>query len=296
MAGRGDASPNRGGFESCCSADEVRGAELALRHRQRRRAVAACACWSGDVAPDFEQESTQGRLRFHEYIGKGWGVLFSRPADFTPVCTTELGYTAKLREAFARRNVKVVALSVDPVDSHRRWIDDIEQTQQTHADYPIVADADRKVSTLYDMIDGNGETALAHVLSVARRSTADARGCRCDGAAVQRDEVVRDGEAVTASRRATAAELRRRCRGYRDVNARRQRCCTMQRPRPPPRNNEATDVLNDAFERCNGGSTPSVCATSSWQFVPHLSKPTRTGEVVDRLLEACSARAVFSGR
>jgi len=119
----------------------------------------------GDIAPDFEQESTQGRLHFHEYLGNGWGVLFSHPADFTPVCTTELGYTAKLREAFARRNVKVVALSVDPLESHRRWIDDIEQTQQAHVDYPIVADADRKVSLLYDMIHPNAD-ATATVRSV----------------------------------------------------------------------------------------------------------------------------------
>jgi alkyl hydroperoxide reductase subunit AhpC len=119
----------------------------------------------GDIAPDFEQDSTQGRLHFHDYLGNGWGVLFSHPADFTPVCTTELGYTAKLREAFARRNVKVVALSVDPVDSHRRWIDDIEQTQQAHVEYPIVADADRKVSMLYDMIHPNAD-ATATVRSV----------------------------------------------------------------------------------------------------------------------------------
>ena len=83
----------------------------------------------GDPAPDFEQDSTHGRLRFHDHLGSGWGVLFSHPADFTPVCTTELGYTAKLSAQFAKRNVKVVALSVDPVESHLRWIDDIEDTQ-----------------------------------------------------------------------------------------------------------------------------------------------------------------------
>jgi len=119
----------------------------------------------GDPAPDFEQESTQGRLRFHEYLGKSWGVLFSHPADFTPVCTTELGYTAKLSAQFARRNVKVVALSVDPVESHLRWIADINETQQAHVDYPIVADADRKVSTLYGMIHPNAD-ATATVRSV----------------------------------------------------------------------------------------------------------------------------------
>ena len=88
----------------------------------------------GDLAPDFEQESTQGRLRFHDHLGKSWGVLFSHPADFTPVCTTELGYTAKLSAQFARRNVKVVALSVDPVESHLRWIADIDETQQARVD------------------------------------------------------------------------------------------------------------------------------------------------------------------
>ena len=119
----------------------------------------------GDIAPDFEQDSTLGRLRFHDYLGTGWGVLFSHPADFTPVCTTELGYTAKLGPQFARRNVKVVALSVDPVESHQRWIADIDDTQQARVDYPIVADADRKVSTLYGMIHPNAD-ATATVRSV----------------------------------------------------------------------------------------------------------------------------------
>jgi alkyl hydroperoxide reductase subunit AhpC len=119
----------------------------------------------GDIAPDFEQDSTLGRLRFHDYLGSGWGVLFSHPADFTPVCTTELGYTAKLGAQFARRNVKVVALSVDPVESHLRWIADIDETQQARVDYPIVADADRKVSTLYGMIHPNAD-ATATVRSV----------------------------------------------------------------------------------------------------------------------------------
>ena len=119
----------------------------------------------GDIAPDFEQESTRGRLRFHDYLGSGWGILFSHPADFTPVCTTELGYTAKLSAQFAKRSVKVVALSVDPVESHLRWIADIEDTQNARVDYPIVADADRKVSTLYGMIHPNAD-ATATVRSV----------------------------------------------------------------------------------------------------------------------------------
>ena len=109
----------------------------------------------GDTAPDFTQDSTAGTIRFHEYLGDSWGVLFSHPADFTPVCTTELGYTAKLAEEFAKRNVKVIALSVDPVDAHNRWIGDIDETQQTRVNFPIIADADRQVATLYDMIHPN---------------------------------------------------------------------------------------------------------------------------------------------
>lgn len=112
----------------------------------------------GDTAPDFEQDSSIGRIRFHEWLGDSWGVLFSHPADFTPVCTTELGYTAKLKDEFAKRNVKVLALSVDPVDSHVKWIDDINETQNCVVDFPIIADADRKVATLYDMIHPNAST------------------------------------------------------------------------------------------------------------------------------------------
>jgi alkyl hydroperoxide reductase subunit AhpC len=119
----------------------------------------------GDVAPDFEQESSVGRIRFHEWLGNSWGVLFSHPADFTPVCTTELGYTAKLKAEFDKRNVKAIALSVDTVDSHREWIPDIEETQSVQVNFPILADADRKVSTLYDMIHPNA-SATATVRSV----------------------------------------------------------------------------------------------------------------------------------
>ena len=114
----------------------------------------------GDIAPDFEQDSTTGRIRFHEWLGHSWGVLFSHPADFTPVCTTELGFTAKLHEQFAERGVKAIALSVDPVDSHLRWIDDINETQQTQVNFPILADADRKVSDLYDLIHPNASDTL----------------------------------------------------------------------------------------------------------------------------------------
>src|SRR6186713_1485823 len=106
----------------------------------------------GDTAPDFEAETTEGRIKFHEWIGDKWAVLFSHPKDFTPVCTTELGLAAKLKPEFDKRNVKIVALSVDDVDSHNRWLADIEQTQGTKLNFPILGDADRKVSTLYDMI------------------------------------------------------------------------------------------------------------------------------------------------
>lgn len=112
----------------------------------------------GDIAPDFEQASSEGSIRFHEWLGDSWGVLFSHPADFTPVCTTELGQTAKLKDEFARRNVKVIALSVDPVASHLAWIEDINDTQQTVVNFPIIADADRKVSELYDLIHPNASS------------------------------------------------------------------------------------------------------------------------------------------
>lgn len=114
----------------------------------------------GDTAPDFEQESSVGRLRFHEFLGDSWGVLFSHPADFTPVCTTELGYTAIVSGEFAKRNAKVIALSVDDADSHREWIKDINDTQNTQVNYPIIADVDRKVATLYDMIHPNASATL----------------------------------------------------------------------------------------------------------------------------------------
>ncbi|OKQ84163.1 peroxiredoxin, partial [Pseudomonas aeruginosa] len=111
-------------------------------------------------APDFEQDSSEGRIRLHEWLGDSWGVLFSHPADFTPVCTTELGFTAKLKDQFAQRGVKVLALSVDPVESHLKWIDDINETQDTRVNFPIIADADRKVSELYDLIHPNANDTL----------------------------------------------------------------------------------------------------------------------------------------
>jgi alkyl hydroperoxide reductase subunit AhpC len=114
----------------------------------------------GDIAPDFTQESSAGTIHFHDWIGDQWAVLFSHPADFTPVCTTELGFTAKLKDEFAKRNVKALALSVDPVDSHHRWIEDINETQNTQVNFPIIADADRKVSKLYDLIHPNANDTL----------------------------------------------------------------------------------------------------------------------------------------
>ncbi len=109
----------------------------------------------GDTAPNFKAQTTQGEIDFHEYLGDGWGLFFSHPADFTPVCTTELGRTAALHEEFAKRNVKVIAISVDPLDSHQEWIKDIEDTQSVTMNFPIVADEDRKVAELYDMIHPN---------------------------------------------------------------------------------------------------------------------------------------------
>ena len=106
----------------------------------------------GSTAPDFEQDSSVGPIKFHEWLGDKWGVLFSHPADFTPVCTTELGRVAQLKSAFDARNTKVIALSIDTVKSHQGWIPDIEQTQDTKLNFPILADADRKVALLYDMI------------------------------------------------------------------------------------------------------------------------------------------------
>lgn len=114
----------------------------------------------GDEAPNFVAQTSKGEINFHEYLGDSWAVLFSHPADFTPVCTTELGTTAKLQAEFAKRNVKVLALSVDGVDSHKEWIADINETQNCDVQFPIIADSDRKVSELYDMIHPNASATL----------------------------------------------------------------------------------------------------------------------------------------
>lgn len=112
----------------------------------------------GDTAPDFTAQTTEGEINFHQWLGTGWGVLFSHPADYTPVCTTELGAVAKLKEEFAKRNVKVIAVSVDPLPSHHGWIQDINETQACTMNFPIIADPDRKVSQAYDMIHPNADT------------------------------------------------------------------------------------------------------------------------------------------
>jgi alkyl hydroperoxide reductase subunit AhpC len=109
----------------------------------------------GDVAPDFTAETTEGTINFHEWLGSGWGVLFSHPADFTPVCTTELGAMSKLTPEFTKRNVKVAALSADPLDSHKKWVNDINETQNTTVNYPLIADPEFKVANLYGMIHPN---------------------------------------------------------------------------------------------------------------------------------------------
>jgi thioredoxin-dependent peroxiredoxin len=106
----------------------------------------------GDTAPDFEAQTSEGPIRFHEWLGDSWGVLFSHPKDFTPVCTTELGYMARIKPEFDRRGVKIIGLSVDPAEDHQRWADDIEETQGTRPNYPIIGDADFKVSQLYGML------------------------------------------------------------------------------------------------------------------------------------------------
>lgn len=109
----------------------------------------------GDVAPDFEAQTTQGNIKFHEWLGSSWGMLFSHPADFTPVCTTELGKTALLKGEFEKRNVKPIAVSVDDLDSHHRWVPDINEVNGVEVNFPIIADGDRNVATLYDMIHPN---------------------------------------------------------------------------------------------------------------------------------------------
>lgn len=119
----------------------------------------------GDPAPNFTAQTTEGEINFYDYLGNSWGVLFSHPADYTPVCTTELGRTALLKEEFAKRNVKVLAVSVDPLEQHKGWVADINETQKCNVDFPIIADENREVATLYDMIHPNA-SATATVRSL----------------------------------------------------------------------------------------------------------------------------------
>lgn len=114
----------------------------------------------GDTAPDFEAETTEGKIKFHEWLGNSWGILFSHPKDFTPVCTTELGKAANLKAEFDKRNVKMLALSVDSVEDHKKWSKDIEETQGAAMNYPIIGDPERKVADLYDMIHPNASDTL----------------------------------------------------------------------------------------------------------------------------------------
>jgi len=114
----------------------------------------------GDTAPNFDAETSIGKINFYDYLGDSWGILFSHPADFTPVCTTELGAAAKYKDEFEKRNVKMVALSVDGVESHNEWIKDINETQHTKVDFPIIADENKKISTLYDMIHPKADNTL----------------------------------------------------------------------------------------------------------------------------------------
>ena len=123
----------------------------------------------GDTAPDFTAQTTEGEINFHEWLGDSWGVLFSHPKDFTPVCTTELGLVAKLKPEFDKRNVKVIGLSVDSIENHGKWADDIKETQGTAVNFPVIGDADKKVSDLYDMIHPNANDTLT-VRSVSATS------------------------------------------------------------------------------------------------------------------------------
>jgi alkyl hydroperoxide reductase subunit AhpC len=121
----------------------------------------------GDTAPDFQATTTQGPIRFHDWLGNSWGILFSHPKDFTPVCTTELGYMAKLKPEFDKRNVKIIGLSVDPVDQHSKWARDIEETQGTAPNYPMIGDPDLSISKLYDMLPAEASG------DVSKRTPAD---------------------------------------------------------------------------------------------------------------------------
>ena len=116
----------------------------------------------GDEAPDFTAETTEGTIKFHDWIGNGWAILFSHPKDFTPVCTTELGYMARIKGEFDKRNTKIIGLSADPVDDHKSWSKDIEETQGTAPNYPMIGDPELKVAKLYDMLPAEATPGQAH--------------------------------------------------------------------------------------------------------------------------------------
>ena len=128
----------------------------------------------GDEAPNFTAETTEGKLSLYDYLGDSWGMLFSHPKDFTPVCTTELGAFAKRRSEFDKRNVKLIGISVDPLDSHKSWVGDIEETQGSKLNYPLIADPERKVADLYDMIHPNASDTLTVRSRGARASSTSA--------------------------------------------------------------------------------------------------------------------------
>src|SRR5882672_6657118 len=134
--------------------------KLLIHHFLKLQKLITMSLRLGDTAPDFRAETTEGTINFHDWIGDGWAILFSHPKDFTPVCTTELGYMAKLAPEFQRRNCKIIGLSIDPVGNHSRWAKDIEETQGHAVTYPLIGDPELKVATAYDMLpEGAGTTS-----------------------------------------------------------------------------------------------------------------------------------------
>jgi len=164
----------------------------------------------GEMAPDFAAQTTEGTIRFHEWIGDSWAVLFSHPKDFTPICTTELGSVAKLSPEFQRRNVKLIGLSVDSVEDHYRWLDDIEETQGVRPDYPIIADTDLNVSKLYGMLEADAEGDAAS-------------RCAMDNRTVRSVFVIDPDKGLPALLRASMTLPRRSARG-------RRAGCPLRRP------------------------------------------------------------------
>jgi thioredoxin-dependent peroxiredoxin len=152
---------NRQPQKADCASGYVRNVVLLLRAPGNRSGGCPMTLQINDTAPDFEAETTQGRIRFHDWIGDSWAVLFSHPKDFTPICTTELGYMAKLKPEFDRRSTKIIGLSVDPVENHKKWSVDIEETQGAAPNYPMIGDTDLSISKLWGMLpaSASGDTA-----------------------------------------------------------------------------------------------------------------------------------------